>query len=49
MAIMPLVEGLSQSDRQQLMNFLAEQQVVKQRQIFIRCGRPMIPLKQQTF
>ena len=32
--LMPLVEGLSQNDRQQLMNFLAAQEVVEQRKIF---------------
>jgi hypothetical protein len=32
--LLPLIEGLSQSDRQQLMSFLAAQQLVEQKQIF---------------
>jgi hypothetical protein len=32
--LLPLVEGLSQSDRQQLMNFLAAQEGVELKQVF---------------
>jgi hypothetical protein len=32
--LMPLVKGLSQSDRQELMSFLAAQELAEQKQIF---------------